>query len=291
MATPPFSSALVQALQGRTAWRFEGKIGEVFTPRFFCCTDPNTLGISEGKTPVAHITLSPNPAYVGETVSYDGSASYDPDGSITGYAWTFEGHTPGTGTSASGTLSYASPGVYTIELVVTDGTGLKSHPARVELVVAEPTLDGYVATDSGVFFGSGTPITWVDKNSGLVGSDLAAYDVVIDPATQQAPAANKTVWLATAGGIFVSNDGGATWTAKNPASVSNQWGDSPAPTVAGLVFRALLLVGERLFAAATWQNGSGDYRSWIFYTDDAPSMRSDPSQTVTWIELSTGWDS
>lgn len=292
MATTPFSSTMIANLKGKTAWRFEGEIGEIFTPRFFCCTDPNTLGISEGKAPVAHISLSPNPVFVGDNVSYDGTDSYDPDGSIASYAWSFEGHTPATSTSSTGTLNYASAGVYTIQLIVTDGTGVKSSPARIELVVQDPEdLALYAGTDTGLYYGStSSAISWTGKNTGLSGDDLVVNDVAIDPATLNNAAANQTLWRATNGGIQVSNDGGATWAEKNPASVSNQWGDSTAPTVADLTFVALKFTADALFVAATWQNASNEWRSWIFHTADFAAMRDDTSDTVTWTELTTTWD-
>jgi hypothetical protein len=286
MPTTPFSDDLVDKLKGATAWRFDSKLGPVFTPRFFCCTDPNALGISDGKEPVAIIQLSPSPAFTNETVDYDGTLSYDPDGSITGYAWTFESHTPTSGTANSGTLNYSTSGTYTIELVVTDGTGLKSSPARTELVVVDPAFMGYVATSSGVFYSDGTnPVTWIDKNSGLSGDDLVANWVAIDPATQTLPEASKTVWRSTDGGIQVSNDGGASWTEKNPSTIPNDQGDSPAPTVSDVSFQQLHFVGDRLFVIGTWANGSGDERSAIFYTDNAPDVRSDTSATVTWSNV------
>jgi hypothetical protein len=291
MATTPFGTALVAGLKGKTAWKFNSTVGPIFTPRFFCCADPNDLGISEGKTPVAHFTLSPNPAGTAETVSYDGSGSYDPDGSITGYAWSFEGHTPSSGTASSGTLSYASGGTYTIQLIVTDGTGLKSAPARKELVIQEVTLDVWAATSNGLYHGIATsPVTWTSKNSGLSGDDLVVNDVKIDPHTQQDADADKVIWRATVGGVQVSADGGDNWAEKNPGTVTNQWSDGTAPTIADLEFKGLGFSGDRLFVGATWLNGS-DYRSWIFYTDNPPDVRSSgTAATVTWTELGTNWE-
>ena len=90
--------ALVNSIKSAGAYRFDSKLGPVFTPRFFCCDSPNTLGIADGKEPVAIIDLDPNPATTNQDVDYDGSNSYDPDGSITGYAFTFESHSPASGT-------------------------------------------------------------------------------------------------------------------------------------------------------------------------------------------------
>ena len=114
MATTPLSSALVESLKNATAWRFDSELGPIFTPRFFCCTDPNSMGLADGKAPVAVLELTPNPCLVGDTISFDGSDSYDPDGSITGYAWTFPSGTPSSGTVASGTVSWGAVGQYEV---------------------------------------------------------------------------------------------------------------------------------------------------------------------------------
>ena len=117
--------------------------------------------------------------------------------------------------------------------------------------------------------------------------DLAVNDIKIDPATQHLPDGLKTLWIATDGGLFVSNDGGDSWTEKGPASVSNPEGDSPAPTAGELRFTRLLFAGDdgRLFAIANWTNGEGIERSWLFYTDEADLVRSDETATVSWSEV------
>ena len=285
MPTPPFPADLVDRLSDPTAWEFNSTIGEVFTPRFFCCDDPNSLGISDGKAPVAIIGLSPSPAYVSENVLFTGTASYDPDGSITAYAWTFEDGTPATGTVASGTVTWGTAGVYTVELTVTDGTGLQSTPARVQINIQPVEFAAYLASSSGVYYSDTLPPSWTAKNTGLSGNDLIVYDVKIDPATQNLAAAEKVVWRCGRGGIQVSDDAGSTWTEKNPASVADTWSDTPDPAISDLTFRQLLWAGDRLYVLADWQNGSSAWRSTIFYTDDAGAMRGDTSGSVTWTEV------
>lgn len=286
MPTHPFSSTLVTKLAGPTAWRFDSELGEIFTPYFWCCDSPNTLGITAGKDPTARIELSPNPAFVGETVSYAGTLSYDPDGSVTGYAWTFEGHTPSSGTASAGTLNYGTAGYYNIQLIVTDGTGNESAPARVQLVVVPGAFAGYTATTSGVYYSDGTsPITWTAKNTGLSGDDLISYDVTVDPATQILDEASKRVWRCGVGNVLYSPDGGGTWYDKTPSVVTNTWGDAPAPTAADLTFREFGWYGILLFVMATWQNGSGEWRSTLFYASNISDLAEDASAGITWTEI------
>jgi len=88
--------------------------------------------------------------YVGESVSFDGSASYDPDGVIVGYLWSF-----GDGGTASGVTAthvYAAGGTYTVVLTVIDNEGLDSA-ATANLTVARTTLEVSVEVGSIYFRG------------------------------------------------------------------------------------------------------------------------------------------
>lgn len=285
MATTPFSSELVTKLKQATAWRFNSRLGPVFTPRFFCCDDPNSMGISAGKEPVAVLDMDPNPCLVGDTVSFDGTDSYDPDGSITAYAFTFPSGTPISSSSSSGTVSWAAAGEYEVRLVVTDGTSKKSTPARVIQQVLEPQNSYYIGTSNGVWYTADGGTTWTAKNTGLSGDALKVNDLVIDPATANLADSDKVIWIGTDAGLYVSNDGGDNWTIKNPAAVGNDWSDSPAPTVAGLKFVSLMFAGDRLYAIANWQNGASEWRSWLYYTDDAGNVRDSTGGSVSWTEV------
>ena len=288
MPTTPFSAELVTKLAAESAWKFDTLLGAVFQPRVFCCSDPNDLGISGGKEPVAVPSLDPfDLAFVGDTVAYTGTASYDPDGSIVSYAWLFEGHTPSSGTASAGTLNWGTAGVYTVELIVTDGTGLDSPPSRLEMIILDrDQLTGnWLATSNGVYY-SPDAVSWTAQNGGLSGSSLQVWKVKIDPATQDLPDNQKTLWAATNGGVYAAVGTAGTWAQKNPGTVDNDWSDSPAPVPGSLNFRDLHFSNDRLYALATWQNGSALWRSWLFYTDDAGAVRSEGTAgTVTWTEI------
>lgn len=279
MTTPPFSDDFTTKLKQATAWRFYSKLGPRFTPRFFCCDDPNAMGLSAGKEPVAVIELDPNPCLVGDSVAFDGTASYDPDGSVASYAWTFPGGTPSSSTSDSGSVSWAAAGEYEVSLVVTDGTGLKSSPARRVVQVYEPQGEYYLATENGVYYTGDGGQNWTALNTGLSGDALKVKDIKVDPATRHLPAAYRVLWIATEAGVYVSPNGGGFWAEKSPASVPNTWSDSTAPAVGDLIFRRLLFSGDTLFAIATWLNGSSEERSWLFYSIDTMNIRS-----AVWFE-------
>jgi PKD repeat protein len=68
--------------------------------------------------PVASFTVTPSEGSAPLSVSFDASASYDPDGLVSSYRWSF-----GDGASGSGMLAthvYAAPGTYTAQLTVED---------------------------------------------------------------------------------------------------------------------------------------------------------------------------
>jgi PKD repeat protein len=72
--------------------------------------------------PVAAFTWTPAVVFSGETVFFDGSASYDPDGVIISHLWQL-----GDGTSQTGIgilHTFSSPGVYEVTLSVTDDSGV-----------------------------------------------------------------------------------------------------------------------------------------------------------------------
>ncbi|MEW6216764.1 MAG: PKD domain-containing protein, partial [Candidatus Bipolaricaulota bacterium] len=71
--------------------------------------------------PVAQFAFSPASPTVSQMVTFDGSGSHDPDGSIQSYAWQFGDGATGIGSSA--THTYSSVGSYTVQLRVTDNQG------------------------------------------------------------------------------------------------------------------------------------------------------------------------
>ncbi len=77
---------------------------------------------------IAPVNAPPTPTFTvacsGYTCNFDGSASTDPDGTITSYDWSF-----GDGTTATGVTTahgYSIGGSYTVTLTVTDNSGAKT---------------------------------------------------------------------------------------------------------------------------------------------------------------------
>lgn len=84
---------------------------------------------AENHPPVPSLDVSPDPVGVGQTVTFDGSGSSDPDDGddVESYNFDFgDGQRSGWISSSSTTHSYTSPGTYRAELVVRDTQGLES---------------------------------------------------------------------------------------------------------------------------------------------------------------------
>jgi PKD repeat protein len=89
--------------------------------------------------PTAVVNATPQQGAVPLNVSLSASASFDPDGSITHYAWNYGDGWTGEGATALHT--YTMPGTYTVTLAVTDDKGDVSHATLSILVEAVDTFD------------------------------------------------------------------------------------------------------------------------------------------------------
>jgi glucose/arabinose dehydrogenase/chitodextrinase len=162
--------------------------------------------------PTASFTATPSPATVAVPVTFDGSMSMDPDGTIVSYSWDFGDGNFGAGIVVS--HAYAATGTYDVTLTVVDnetytdaltqtlvvasGTNL---PPDARFTASDATSHVGVpitfnATTSSDPDGSITTYAW-QFGDGTIGSDLIATHSYITKAT-------FTVTLV------VTDDGGAT---------------------------------------------------------------------------------
>ncbi|MEM2983385.1 MAG: PKD domain-containing protein, partial [Candidatus Bathyarchaeia archaeon] len=103
-------------------------------------TDTATIEGKVNQRPVAIIKASPTTGEAPLTVNFDGSSSYDPDGNIVSYNWSFGDGATGSGARLNHT--YSSAGTYTATLTVTDNegaTGTDSITISVSRHVIIPT--------------------------------------------------------------------------------------------------------------------------------------------------------
>ncbi len=116
-------------------------------------SDPTPMG-TPNQAPTASFTASTAAGPAPLEVTFDASASADPDGTIASYAWTFGDGTTGTGITV--THSYAEPGSYTPSLTVTDARGATGSATGTRITVSSPTGTGQNKI---------TGVVWHDANA------------------------------------------------------------------------------------------------------------------------------
>lgn len=103
------------------------------------CSTYLAYGCVPNKPPIAAFTYSPLNPHVFESILFNASLSYDPEGFIASYTWDFgDGNT----TKASNFLihhHYEIPGVYNVTLTVVDSGGLKNATSK-EITITKPPL-------------------------------------------------------------------------------------------------------------------------------------------------------
>ena len=114
------------------------------------------------RPPTGFIATSPNPALTGQPVTFDASASSDPDGAITNYRWDLDGDgsfETNTGARPTATRSYSRAARIAVKLRVTDndgstneGVGTSSTKMLVvnARVIASQALFSFLTTRGGL---------------------------------------------------------------------------------------------------------------------------------------------
>ncbi len=100
---------------------------------------------SVNDAPLAIATANPTSGQAPLTISFDGSNSSDPDGTLTTYAWDF-----GDGQSGNGAMAnhvYTSAGTFTALLTVTDEDNASDTTSIVISVTAQPAADKLAYTN------------------------------------------------------------------------------------------------------------------------------------------------
>ena len=140
--------------------------------------------------PVASFNPSPSSAPTGTAINLDGTASYDPDGSVTTWSWNFGDGNSGLGSTTSHT--YNTAGIYTITLTVTDNSGSTGTTTSQVTITDRPPVASFTPSSTTAPTGSsisidgtasydpdGTVATWSwnfgDGNSGVGSTTAHSY--------------------------------------------------------------------------------------------------------------------
>ncbi len=106
-------------------------------------TPPNTGSASTAVTlqdrpPVASFTSTPSSAPTGTAITFNGTASYDLDGTVVSYSWVFGDGATGTGSVV--THSYSLAKTYTVTLTVTDNGGVTGSTSSQVTIGDKPPV-------------------------------------------------------------------------------------------------------------------------------------------------------
>ncbi|MCS6935126.1 MAG: PKD domain-containing protein [Chitinophagales bacterium] len=149
--------------------------------------------------PTASFTASPTNVCPGGTVQFTSTST----GNITSYSWTFNGGTPATSTAANPTVTYNTPGTYSVSLTVTGPGGSNTATQTNYITVSGasnlPLTEGFESStfpppNWTIINGDGAT-TWVRTTSasGFGASTACAYVNCYNYAN----ATNQRDWLIT----------------------------------------------------------------------------------------------
>ncbi|MFB6175480.1 MAG: PKD domain-containing protein [Candidatus Nanohalobium sp.] len=130
-------------------------------------------------SPTASFTWDKHPAKVGQTVTFDGSGSSDPDGDIEQYRWSF-GDGTGYKHGSEETHTFGSPGTYDVTLRVKDSKGNKDTVTKSVTVVQQGNNGGSQKPSASFTWSPGQPypgdtVTFDASGSSDPNSDIVDY--------------------------------------------------------------------------------------------------------------------
>ena len=173
-----YPGADIHPRYGLTAVWADNDTGEVMFTN--ASLDGSLPPSTSNKPPVPSFTLSTLSGLAPFTVTYDGSASSDPDGKITRYIWSF-----GDGTTAEGPKgehTYTSQGEYTLRLTVVDDKGAKASASQlIESLGLFPPLNisSQIKVNRSLFTREFIgDVTWApNPRNDAIGANITAYRV------------------------------------------------------------------------------------------------------------------
>jgi len=234
-------------------------------------------GPPTNQPPVASFTWSPANPNVNESITFDGSASADPDGSIVSYAWTF-----GDGTSGSGAVvqkAYAQAGTHTVRLTVTDNQSATGTSARTITVAGSGPPPNVPPTAAFTYApaspNAGIPVTFNASQSSDPDGTIVSYQWWFEDGGSTAMGEQVTHTFANPGAfdvwLTVTDDRGAASSVMHTVTVSPgapapneppvaSFSFSPQSPVAGqpVAFDASASTDERGITQYAWDFGNGD---------------------------------
>jgi hypothetical protein len=157
---------------------------------------PITIEQTYNQPPIASSTYSPLNPIANETIMFNATNSYDPDGFIVNYEWDF-----GDDIAATGEIvehSYSKPGDYTVILRVTDNDNVSNTNTMIlTITMVETAVCGDVTGDNNVTMGDTRRIEmWLLYPVDYPINNLWAADVTGDGEVTGDDARRIIMWLS-----------------------------------------------------------------------------------------------
>jgi PKD repeat protein len=121
--------------------------------------------------PTAAFTINPTSAMTNQDVFFDGSASYDPDGTIISYDWDFG---DGAGSGQSIYHAFYKPDHYQVWLTVTDDSGLTSQVSHEITILNHPPIAAFTISPNPAIVNQ--PITFDASSSSDPDGMIIGYE-------------------------------------------------------------------------------------------------------------------
>jgi PKD repeat protein len=191
------------------------------------------------RRPTASFTVSPNPAAIGQTVTFNGSGSSDPDGTIQKYEWDLDGNGSyeTSTTTPTTTKTYATEQTVNVGLRVTDNSFGTDSTTKSLFVGNAPPNAAFTATPNPAV--TGQNVTFNASASSDPDGTIVKYEWDLDGngtyETNTATTATATKSYATTGtvnvGLRVTDNGGKTATKTVPVTVNSTGASSYGDTI------------------------------------------------------------
>jgi PKD repeat protein len=276
-------------------------------------SDSTFAAIADADVPPVADAGGPYIGTAGAPVTFDGSASSDPDGAIASYTWAFGDSMMGTGETTEHT--YIGGGTFNVSLQVTDDEDLVSSDNTISVIGASsapPTADA-----GGPYRGRvAVPVRFDGSGSSDPDGDITTYDWDYGDGTVEADAGAMPSHAYAADGKFfarltVTDDSGES--DSTVAIVTIGIGNLPptaeaGPSVSGVAGSSISFDGSNSsdpdgdVAAYDWNFGdgstgtganpshaydvAGDFRVTLTITDDRGATSSD--QTLATVDEQVG---
>ena len=200
-------------------------------------SDPATTTATIAAAPQAPTADAGGPysGTVGVALSFDGSASNDPDGTIVSYSWDF-GDGSALGTGVAPTHIYGSASTYTVTLTVTDNDGTASAPATTTATIADAPVGNLppTANAGGPYTGTaGVPLSFDGSASNDPDGSIVSYAWDFGDGNTGTGATTSHTYAAAGTftvSLMVTDDGGLTDTATSTATIADAPVGNQPPT-------------------------------------------------------------